>query len=174
ERARQDRTRIREPRAHYHAWQPSALICANLARVRPRRRCRGARMRVPSSPRAPALLTAALFAAGAAQVGAQPPPAAVEWADSAPLDAALPVDPAVRHGELENGLRYLIRENREPKNRAMLRFVVEAGSILEDEDQLGLAHVLEHMAFNGTESFEKHEIVAFMESLGRQLGPGVN
>src|SRR5690606_40611732 len=127
-------------------------------------------MRVPSPPRVPALLTAAVFAAGTAQVGAQPPPAAVEWAEGAPLDAALPVDPAVRHGELENGLRYLIRENAEPKNRATLRFVVEAGSMLEDEDQLGLAHALEHTALSGTERFEKHEIVAFMSSEERRVG----
>src|SRR5690606_10761484 len=56
----------------------------------------------------------------------------------------------------------------------MLRFVVEAGSVLEDDDQLGPAHVLEHMAVNGTENFEKQEIVGFMESLGMRLGPGVN
>lgn len=111
---------------------------------------------------------------GAAGIRAQPPGEAADWAQRASLDAELPVDPAVRHGRLDNGLRYFIRENDEPRSRAMLRFVVEAGSVLEDDDQLGLAHVLEHMAFNGTENFEKHEIVAFMESLGMRLGPGVN
>ncbi len=103
-----------------------------------------------------------------------PVPAASSWADEASLDTPLPVDPAVRYGRLENGVRYFVRENAEPRNRAMLRFVVDAGSLLEDDDQLGLAHVLEHMAFNGTENFQKQEIVAFMESLGMRLGPGVN
>ena len=119
-------------------------------------------------------LAAALLCGGTNAPQAQPTPQAAEWAAGAALDAELPVDPAVRHGRLENGLRYFIRENAEPRNRAMLRFVVEAGSVLEDEDQLGLAHVLEHMAFNGTENFEKQEIVTFMESLGMRLGPGVN
>lgn len=119
-------------------------------------------------------LAAALLHGGIDETVAQPTPQAAEWAQNAALDAELPVDPAVRHGRLENGLRYFIRENAEPRNRAMLRFVVEAGSVLEDEDQLGLAHVLEHMAFNGTENFAKQEIVRLMESLGMRLGPGVN
>lgn len=120
------------------------------------------------------VLAAVLIVVGAGETRAQPTPQAADWAQRASLDAALPVDPAVRHGRLDNGLRYFIRENAEPRNRAVLRFVVEAGSILEDEDQLGLAHVIEHMAFNGTENFEKQEIVSFMESLGMRLGPGVN
>ena len=62
----------------------------------------------------------------------------------------LPTDPGVTNGTLENGLRYFIRENHRPENRAELRLVVDVGSVLEDEDQLGLAHLLEHMAFNGT------------------------
>ncbi|MEE8591498.1 MAG: insulinase family protein, partial [Spirochaetia bacterium] len=89
-------------------------------------------------------------------------------------EAEIPVDPQVRLGRLENGLTYYVRPNRKPENRAELRLVVNAGSVLEDEDQLGLAHFLEHMAFNGTEHFEKHELIEFMESIGMRLGPDVN
>ncbi len=97
-------------------------------------------------------------------------------AATAELDpgAEIPVDPQVRLGRLENGLTYYVRPNRKPENRAELRLVVNAGSVLEDEDQLGLAHFLEHMAFNGTEHFEKQEIVDYMESIGMSFGPEVN
>ena len=98
----------------------------------------------------------------------------IAGARTAPLDQPVPPNPAVRLGTLANGLRYFIRENQEPENRAELRLVVNAGSILEDEDQRGLAHFLEHMAFNGTENFEKQELIAYMESIGMRLGPGVN
>ncbi|MFW6288647.1 MAG: M16 family metallopeptidase [Spirochaetota bacterium] len=86
----------------------------------------------------------------------------------------LPADPLVTIGELPNGLTYYIRENSEPRNRAFLRLAVDAGSVLEDEDQLGLAHFLEHMAFNGTASYSGNEIIAFLERLGMQFGPDVN
>lgn len=90
------------------------------------------------------------------------------------LDQPLPLNPKVSVGEFDNGIRYYIRENSEPENRAELRLVVDVGSVLEEEEQVGLAHFLEHMAFNGTENFEKQEIFEFMESLGMQLGPGIN
>ena len=90
------------------------------------------------------------------------------------LDATLPIGPAVRAGRFANGLTYYIRANRRPENRAELRLVVNAGSVLEDDDQRGLAHLLEHMAFNGTANFEKHELIEFMESIGMRLGPDVN
>lgn len=90
------------------------------------------------------------------------------------LDTTLGVAPPVVTGEFANGLRYYILENREPENRAELRLVVNVGSILESEDQLGLAHFLEHMAFNGTEHFAKQELIEFMESIGMRMGPGVN
>ena len=90
------------------------------------------------------------------------------------LDEQPPVSPSVTVGEFDNGIRYFIRENQEPENRAELRLVVDVGSVLEDDDQLGLAHFLEHMAFNGTENFEKQELIGFMESIGMRLGPGVN
>ncbi|MCX6571727.1 MAG: insulinase family protein [Candidatus Aminicenantes bacterium] len=95
-------------------------------------------------------------------------------ADKYPLDQKIPVDPKITVGELGNGLRYYIRENRKPENRAELRLVVNAGSVLEDEDQLGLAHVVEHMAFNGSTHFPKQKLVDFMESIGMRFGPDLN
>lgn len=83
-------------------------------------------------------------------------------------------DPAVRQGTLDNGLRYVIRANGEPMARAELRLVVDAGSILEDDDQRGLAHFVEHMAFNGTRSFARQELVGYLESIGMRFGPDVN
>ena len=100
-------------------------------------------------------------------------PAALPAQTPAP-DSPLPADPAVTVGELPNGLRYYVRENATPENRAEFRLVVNAGSILEDEDQLGLAHFTEHMAFNGTENFEKQELVDYLESIGMQFGPHIN
>ena len=91
----------------------------------------------------------------------------------APTDP-IPPDPAVLVGTLDNGLRYFVRENGRPENRAELRLVVNAGSILEDEDQRGLAHFVEHMAFNGTENFEKQVLVDYLESIGMQFGPDIN
>ena len=67
----------------------------------------------------------------------------------------LPVDKSVRIGKLENGLTYYIRKNSKPENRIEMRLVVNAGSVLEDDDQQGLAHFIEHMCFNGTKHFEK-------------------
>ncbi len=86
----------------------------------------------------------------------------------------LPVDPQVRIGVLPTGLSYFIRENREPRNQSRLRLALNAGSVLEDEDQLGLAHFVEHMAFNGTENYSGNELIAFLEQLGMQFGPDVN
>ncbi|HVK39577.1 MAG TPA: insulinase family protein [Candidatus Kapabacteria bacterium] len=86
----------------------------------------------------------------------------------------LPLDSAVRVGRLPNGLTYYVRENREPNARAELRLVVKAGSILEEPDQQGLAHFVEHMAFNGTRRFERHEIVRYLESIGMRFGPDLN
>ncbi len=91
-----------------------------------------------------------------------------------PLTATMPLDPNVNTGELENGIKYLIRVNRKPEKRAELRLVVNAGSVLETADQQGLAHFAEHMAFNGTEHFEKQEIVDYLESIGTRFGPDLN
>ena len=90
------------------------------------------------------------------------------------LTEVLPQDPAVRTGQLENGLRYYVRENGRPENRAFLRLIVRAGSVLEDDDQRGLAHFVEHMAFNGTEHFEKTELLDYLQGIGMRFGPDVN
>jgi len=89
-------------------------------------------------------------------------------------ESSIPLDPAVEHGILKNGLEYFIRPNSKPENRIILRLVVNAGSILEDPDQLGLAHLIEHMAFNGTTNFEGHEIINYLESTGMQFGADIN
>ena len=75
---------------------------------------------------------------------------------------------------LPNGLRTYVRANRQPAGRAELRLAVKAGSVLEDDDQRGLAHFVEHMAFNGTRNFPKQDITAFMQSLGMRFGAHVN
>lgn len=90
------------------------------------------------------------------------------------LTDQMPVDPQITMGTLPNGMRYYIRANKKPEKRAELRLVVKAGSILEDDDQQGLAHLVEHMAFNGTKNFPKNEIVSFMESLGMRFGADIN
>ncbi|HJU93830.1 MAG TPA: insulinase family protein [Pyrinomonadaceae bacterium] len=90
------------------------------------------------------------------------------------LTQPMPVDPQITMGQFKNGLRYYIRTTKKPEKRAELRLVVKAGSILEDDDQLGLAHFVEHMAFNGTKNFPKHELQAFIESLGMRFGAHLN
>jgi len=99
---------------------------------------------------------------------ATPAPAATD------LDTPLLLDPAVVRGTLSNGLTYYIRANQEPRERAQLSLVVRAGSVLEEEAQRGLAHFVEHMAFNGTERFEKQEIIDYLESIGSSFGPDLN
>jgi zinc protease len=86
----------------------------------------------------------------------------------------LPFDPAVTVGTLGNGMRYYIRENHKPEKRAELRLVVNAGSVLEDEDQRGLAHMVEHMAFRGTKKFARNQISSYLESVGMRYGPDIN
>src|SRR5499427_6232567 len=90
------------------------------------------------------------------------------------LSQSMPVDPEVLVGTLPNGLRYYVRANAKPAHRAELRLVVKAGSVLEDDDQQGLAHFVEHMAFNGTAHFPKNDIIKFIESLGMRFGADIN
>jgi zinc protease len=90
------------------------------------------------------------------------------------LTGPLPVDASVRTGTLPNGLKFFIRRNPRPADRVLLRLAVQAGSIDEAEDQRGLAHVLEHMAFNGTSRFKPGELVSYLESIGARFGPHVN
>ena len=86
----------------------------------------------------------------------------------------LPLDPLVVQGTLSNGLTYYIRHNEEPQDRAQIALVVRAGSVHEEDNQRGLAHFVEHMAFNGTERFAKQEIVEYLESIGSAFGPDLN
>lgn len=90
------------------------------------------------------------------------------------LSAPIPFDDAVRIGKLDNGLTYYLRKNTYPENRAQMRLVVNAGSMQEDESQLGLAHFVEHMAFNGSENFEKNDLVDFLQSIGVEFGADLN
>ena len=90
------------------------------------------------------------------------------------LKSAIPQDPKVSKGVLENGMTYYVRANENPKNRAELFLVVKAGSIDEDDDQQGLAHFAEHMAFNGTKNFPKNELIKYFESIGMEFGPEIN
>jgi zinc protease len=127
-------------------------------------------------------VTVGLALAGAACIailsspGRLPAQALADTANAFTADLAeeLPIDPAVTVGQLDNGLRYYIRANGRPEQRAELRLVVNAGSVLEDGDQLGLAHFLEHMAFNGTEHFEKQELIDYLQFIGMRFGADVN
>lgn len=101
-------------------------------------------------------------------------PAVAPAPSAAPSTVDIPLDPAVTSGVLGNGLTYYIRQHDEPKQRAELRLVINAGSVLEDDDQRGLAHFVEHMCFNGTESFAKQEIVDYLESIGMRFGADLN
>lgn len=90
------------------------------------------------------------------------------------LHASIPFDPEVRTGVLPNGMTYYVRRNIKPEHRAELRLVLNAGSILETDQQQGLAHLCEHMAFNGTTNFEKSELVDFLERTGVRFGADLN
>src|SRR5580765_330304 len=93
---------------------------------------------------------AAALVAAVTVTTAQQQPAPPPHSQTAPLTATIPVDPLITVRTLPNGLRYYVRANRIPAGRAELRLVVKAGSVLEDDDQRGLAHFVEHMSFNGT------------------------
>jgi zinc protease len=86
----------------------------------------------------------------------------------------VPVDPKVRYGKLDNGLTYYIRANKLPKERAEFYIAQNVGAILENDDQNGLAHFLEHMAFNGTKNFPGKLIINYFESIGVKFGANIN
>src|SRR6266404_4328318 len=115
-----------------------------------------------------AFIVSATCVAGARQQ------AAIIPAQSAVLSQPMPVDPQITIGKFANGMRYYIRANPKPEKRAELRLVVNAGSVLEEDDQQGLAHLVEHMAFDGTQHFPKNELVSFIESLGMRFGADLN
>jgi len=123
------------------------------------------------------LLVAALVAAVqfAGAQGAVAPPAQQPPASTAPaVGDGIAVDPLITIGTLPNGLRYYVRPNATPRGRAELRLVVKTGSVLEDDDQRGLAHFVEHMAFNGSKNFPGNAIATFMQGIGMRFGAHVN
>ena len=83
-------------------------------------------------------------------------------------------DPEVISGTLDNGLKYYIKQNAKPEKRLELRLYINAGSIVEDDDQRGLAHFVEHMAFNGTKNFPRTEMVDYLTSIGMGYHNGLN
>ena len=90
------------------------------------------------------------------------------------LTDKLPISPEIKMGKLSNGLTYYIRKNARPEKKVELRLALKTGSILEDDDQQGLAHFTEHMAFNGSEHFKKNDLVSFLQSIGVKFGADLN
>ncbi|HEY6902353.1 MAG TPA: pitrilysin family protein, partial [Puia sp.] len=86
----------------------------------------------------------------------------------------IPLDPAVRTGRLPNGFTYYIRHNEKPAKQVQLYLVCKVGSILEDPDQRGLAHFMEHMNFNGTKHFPKNDLVDYLQKAGVRFGADLN
>ena len=119
-----------------------------------------------------------LLAAAVPVASAQTPPSGHETSAASVASYALgdqmPVDPEVLVGALPNGLRFYVRPNGKPARQAELRLVVKAGSVLEDDDQRGLAHFVEHMLFEGTKHFPGQGINGFLGSLGLSIGADAN
>ncbi len=90
------------------------------------------------------------------------------------LTQPLPVDPSVKIGKLPNGLTYYIRKNAKPEKKVELRLAVNAGSVLEDNEQQGLAHFMEHMNFNGTKNFRENQLVDYLQKVGVKFGADLN
>ncbi|MDB5199320.1 MAG: insulinase family protein [Chitinophagaceae bacterium] len=90
------------------------------------------------------------------------------------LNGKLIIDPDVKIGKLSNGLTYYIKKNTKPEKKVQLRLVVNAGSVLEQPDQQGLAHMMEHMNFNGSTHFQKNELVSYLQSIGVKFGADLN
>src|SRR6516225_4521253 len=121
------------------------------------------------------IVTAAVvFAAPPQQTALPGRETSAESVASYGLSQNMPVDPEATVGTLPNGLRYYVRSNAKPPKRAELRLVVRAGSVLEDDDQRGLAHFVEHMEFEGTQHFPRQSILDFLGSLGLSLGADAN
>lgn len=86
----------------------------------------------------------------------------------------LPFHPDVRRGTLNNGIQYFLQENKEPEEKLELRLLIKAGSLQEEDDQTGVAHFVEHMAFNGTRNFKENELIHYIESTGARFGADLN
>jgi zinc protease len=134
-------------------------------------------MRIPLFRRSFFLLTSlccwAIASAFAAEASTSTPPPALRFPPAAG-STDLATDPAIVAGELPNGLRYALRPNAEPRGRAALRLVVAAGALHETEDQRGLAHYLEHMAFNGSTHYPPGTLIEFFQRLGMDFGGDTN
>jgi zinc protease len=91
-----------------------------------------------------------------------------------PNSQELTLNPDVKYGKLPNGMTYYVQKNVRPQGRAELRLAFKAGSVLEDDDQQGLAHFVEHMLFEGTENFPGNAIDDYLQSIGVQFGPHLN
>jgi len=98
----------------------------------------------------------------------------VEAKASSEQAVVIPLDSAVRVGKLPNGFTYYIRKNVEPKNRVTMYLANKVGSVLENDDQQGLAHFMEHMSFNGTKHFPKNEMVSYLQKAGVRFGADLN
>ena len=122
-----------------------------------------------SSGDRPARTVAPVAASGSAAPAPAPAPA-----PRLVLDAITQLDKRVHSGVLPNGLTYYVLEHHQPEHRAYLWLAVNAGSVQEDDDQRGLAHFVEHMAFNGTAGYAEHEIIHYLEKIGMRFGPDVN
>ncbi len=102
------------------------------------------------------------------------PPVASASVQKPVVDAPLPLDSRVKRGVLANGLTYYVLQHKKPEHRAQVWLAVNAGSVLEDDDQRGLAHFVEHMGFNGTTHFPKQALVDFLEKSGVAFGADLN
>ncbi|HQQ84684.1 MAG TPA: insulinase family protein [Candidatus Marinimicrobia bacterium] len=131
------------------------------------------KVHIPKSIVVAALFTT-MIACSTSELTRKIPPTPPSPSQSLGLDNEIALDPKITKGKFDNGLTYYIRKNEKPERRAELRLVVNAGSVLEEEDQRGLAHFLEHMAFNGTARFKKQEIINFMELAGMPFGSHLN
>ncbi|MES1167835.1 MAG: insulinase family protein, partial [Oleiharenicola lentus] len=101
-------------------------------------------------------------------------PLATWAADFAHQSSDLPADPAITWGKLDNGLRYALLRNPEPRGRVSARLAIKVGSLYENENQLGVAHFLEHMAFNGSRHFPAANVIEFFQKLGMDFGGDTN
>ncbi len=126
---------------------------------------------------------AALVACGGSQPRTDVPAPPPSGTETAPPPASSPVDPEaaplalwpeVHKGTLANGLTYYVMHHEKPEKRAMMWLAVKAGSVDEDDDQRGLAHFDEHMAFNGTAHFPKNKLIDYLQSIGMRFGADLN
>ncbi len=131
-------------------------------------------MKINLKKRIISFLTTLLFFAFVTQIVACKSNSATNTKVKPLANTVLKMDSAIKMGTLENGMSFYVKENSEPKNRIILYLAVKTGAANEDADQKGVAHFVEHLAFNGTKNFEKHEIINYFEKIGMKWGPEVN